>query len=154
MTMLHQSQQQKPDREKIPRALLLAMAMLALSSLLLVTYAQIAGVPDIARPMDLPVAQERLLILSPVREGPVMVTDAETGAVIANSREGSNGFIETVARVLERQRMLSKADAAAPLRLVEFEGGRMALLDTVTDWHMELTGYGADNIAAFAQLLN
>jgi hypothetical protein len=40
------------------------------------------------------------------------------------------------------------------LRLVRRANGHTAIIDPATDWSIELIGYGADNIAAFARLLD
>jgi putative photosynthetic complex assembly protein len=39
------------------------------------------------------------------------------------------------------------------VRLIRFEDGRIALKDDLTGWRAELIGFGADNTAAFARLL-
>jgi hypothetical protein len=41
-----------------------------------------------------------------------------------------------------------------PVRLVAFEDGRLALFDDATEWRAELIGFGRDNYAVFARLLN
>jgi hypothetical protein len=45
-------------------------------------------------------------------------------------------------------------DTQAPLRLVRRENGHVAILDDTTGWSIELIGYGQDNVAAFAKLID
>jgi hypothetical protein len=40
------------------------------------------------------------------------------------------------------------------LRLVRRENGHVAILDDTTGWSIELIGYGQDNVAAFAKLID
>ena len=50
--------------------------------------------------------------------------------------------------------MLQGADSDAPYRVVLRNNSNFAIIDDSTDNVVELIGYGADNIAAFARLLN
>lgn len=142
------------DREKIPLILVRAMFGVALASLLLVSYARITDRPLEGTPVPSPVVAERSLTLSGDRTGVVTVRSAETGAALAVSDEDKNGFISTIWRVLGRQRMQADAAIAAPVILRRHESGRLSLLDTSTGKTIQITGYGPDNMAAFAKLLD
>ena len=77
-----------------------------------------------------------------------------SGETIARSNDDKNGFIGVVHRVMMRERMLNQAPLNAPVRVVRRENGIVAVVDTVTDWSIELVGYGQDNVAAFAKLVD
>ena len=141
------------DREKIPRMLLRAMALLVVVVLLLVTYARLTDRPLEAKPADGPIAMERVLHIIASDGGAAQVLDAN-GSVIANMADGEGGFVAGAWRAINYQRGLNNLDPALPVRLVRFEDGRLALFDDYTGWRMEIMGFGRDNTAAFARLLN
>lgn len=149
---------QPPDaaeRERLQRRALWLMFALAMFTLVSVSIYRLSGAEPVAQPPGGPVAAEREILLErPERNGVVYVRDAGTGAVIVDSGQGRNGFIDTIGRVVDRQRMLDGTPPDAPLRVVRFDSGRIALIDTVSGWRIEITGHGSDNVAAFDRLLD
>ena len=142
----------REDREKIPRILLRAIAILLFLVTGLVAWARIAGIEPSAMPPDLPIVQERQIVLFGSTDGSATVLRPD-GTVIAQMGVNEGGFIAGVQRSLARQRMQSGLDPNAPVRLVRFSDGRMGLRDDLTGWRVELLGFGKDNTAAFARLL-
>ncbi len=140
------------DREMVPRVLLRAMFGLVLAVLALVTYAKLTDRPLEAQPANGPIAQERVLHIFGTMAGSAKVLDAD-GTLIADLDTTQGGFIAGVWRSLNHERNKINADLNAPVRLVRFEDGRLALFDDTTDFRLELIGFGADNTAAFARLL-
>ena len=57
-------------------------------------------------------------------------------------------------RVVDRERMLQDKPSDAPITIVRRTNGNTAILDETTGMAVELIGYGADNVAAFAQFLD
>lgn len=142
------------EKELIPRRLLNATIALVLSSLALVTAAKVFDAPIAATPdMAAPVAVERHIILDGQMNGSATVLDLN-GAVIARFAPDKGGFIAGVNRALDQVRGQHGVGASLPVRLIRFEDGRLALVDDHTGWRAELIGFGPDNYAAFAQLLN
>lgn len=66
---------------------------------------------------------------------------------------GEHTFIRGILRATSRQRMLAGVPQEAPYRLVYWDDGRLALEDLATGEIVDLTGFGASNVASFAQLL-
>lgn len=141
------------DREKIPRLLLRAMALMVIVVLMLVTYARVTDRPLEAKPANGPIAAERVLHIIASDGGGAQVLDAN-GSVVANMADGKGGFVAGAWRAISYQRSLHGLDPNLPVRLVRFEDGRLALFDDHTGWRMEIMGFGRDNTAAFARLLN
>lgn len=142
------------DREKIPTLLLRGMLTLVICSLLIVAYARFTDRPlEATPPANAPIAAERAIILSGAMNGSAQVLDMN-GALIAALSAEEGGFIAGVYRVLVHERKKHDAPIHAPVRLVKFEDGRLALYDDLTGWRAELIGFGRDNYAAFARLLN
>ena len=145
---------QRREREKIPLLLLRAMFVLVLSALAIVSYAVLTDRPlEAMPPSDTPVLAEREIILSGSMNGSAEVMDVN-GTMIASLTPDKGGFIAGVYRVLVRERNKHGVDIHAPIRLVRFADGRLSLRDAHTGWRAELIGFGRDNEAAFARLLN
>ncbi len=141
------------DREMIPRILLRAMFGLVLVTLALVTFARLTDRPLEAMPADGPVAQERVIQIFGSMSGKARVLD-QHGGLIADLSETEGGFVSGVWRSLNHERAKANIDPNAPVRLVQFTDGRLALFDDATGFRVELRGFGADNTAAFLRLLN
>ncbi|MEM0936402.1 MAG: photosynthetic complex assembly protein PuhC [Pseudomonadota bacterium] len=141
------------DKEMIPTVLVKAMFMLALTSLLLVTYAVLTDRPLTGVPQAAPEIASRVIILDGDSKGAVTVTD-ENGVVLADHGADTAGFLSVVWRSMNRTRMLAGVPETDPLRLVEFENGRLAIFDAQTGWSIELGSFGKDNRATFAALLS
>ncbi|WP_224816617.1 photosynthetic complex assembly protein PuhC [Hasllibacter sp. MH4015] len=143
------------DKEMIPTVLIRAMFILCLCVLVIVTYASLTDRPLSAVPPSedvVPVVTERSIQIYAEMDGSARVLDLD-GSVIATFEQDEGGFIAGVYRVLERERGAVGALASDPIRLVRFADGRLGLRDDLTDFRAELVGFGADNEAAFARLL-
>lgn len=145
------------DKDMVPRVLVQAMFALMLASLALVSFAVLSDRPHVGVLKISPIAAETTLILDGTRDGTVAVTTL-AGDIVARSNDDKGGFIGVIWRVLARERMLREIPHpvanTAPVRVVRRENGHIAVLDTVTDWSVELIGYGHDNVAAFARLVD
>lgn len=149
--MTTRSQLAARDREMIPKQLLYGMAALAVSSLALVSYARLTDRPLEGVPTMEPVVAERLLGFAHADDGKVSIT--EGGVEIAHMTGRSAGFIDAYTAALERKRMLSRSDPAAPIRVAAFADGHVVLIDPETDWRVDPRSFGAGAQAAFAALL-
>lgn len=142
------------EDDKIPPILLKGMFGLVLLTLALVTYARVTDKPLAAMPdLDAPIAEEREIVLVGSMTGAATVYDPE-GNVIHEYAADEGGFVAGIWRVLQRERGKIDAPMDAPVRLVRYESGRLSLFDDLTGWRAELVGFGADNTAAFALLLD
>lgn len=149
-----QTQMRHRDRDMVPRVLVQAMFLLMAVSVVIVAYAQWTDRPNSGVLVEAPVVQERAVIMTGSRDMTYTVTDVATGDVIARSSDPLDGFIGVIGRVLERDRLVKRVDGNPPVRLVRRENGNTAIIDDSTGLVVELIGYGADNVAAFAKLLD
>ena len=148
-----EAQMRHRDKEMVPRILVLAMFGLMAASLALVAFAQLSGAPQRGVVEQSPAAVERVITFEATdRQSNYSIFD-ETGAEIARSSETRQGFIGVIGRVLERERTRNGVALDTPVRVVRRENGRVAIIDDATGWSVDLIGYGADNVAAFARLL-
>jgi putative photosynthetic complex assembly protein len=131
------------------------MFVLCLCVLIIVSYARITDRPLSATPPTLeeaPVVQERMIRIFGEMDGSARVLDMN-GNLVADFAPDQGGFVAGIYRVLERERGAVGLDASEPIRLVRFSDGRIGLRDDHTDFRAELFGFGADNEAVFARLL-
>ncbi len=151
-----ETQMRYRDREMVPRVLVRAMFGLMAASLLIVAYAQISGTPNTGVLQAAPVVQERSVLLTNTgdRTGTYAVTDAQTGDLLAMSSDHLGGFYGVIGRVFERERLVHQVEGNPPVIVARRENGNIAILDASTGLDVELIGYGADNVAAFARLID
>jgi len=140
------------DKEMIPVVLLRAMLMLAIASLLLVSYAVFTDRPLVGVPQDAPVLSEHAMVIQGSRRGAVSIL-APDGTLVADMSESDAGFISVVTRALDRVRMQNGVPATEPVRIVTYENGRMALVDDASNWSMELGHFGDVGKNRFAELI-
>ena len=155
MTMTPEQKLVRRDKEMIPRVLIRAMFILCVSVLIIVTYARLTERPPSALPpteAQVPPVAERVIRIFGSMDGSARVLDLD-GNVIATLPADQGGFVAGVYRVLERERGAVGLSGSDPIRLVRFSDGRIALRDDLTDFRAELIGFGADNTAVFARLL-
>lgn len=147
------NQMKMRDREMVPRFLVICMFTLMGLSLALVTFAQVTDQPQRGVVPDSPVTQSRLITLEGSRNTGVAVLDP-TGTEIARSDLNKSGFIDVIWVSVSRERKVNNVTGNPPLTLVRRENGHTAIIDPASNWSIELIGYGADNVAAFARLLD
>lgn len=147
------NQMKHRDRDMVPAFLVKSMFGLMLASVAIVAYAQIMDVPNSGVVADSPVVAERVVTLNGTRDAGVAVLDA-SGVEIAHSTKNKGGFIDVIWVSVSRERTVNGKALDAPLRIVKKENGRVAIIDDTTDFEIELIGYGKDNIAAFARLVD
>ncbi|MCC5961896.1 MAG: photosynthetic complex assembly protein [Rhodobacteraceae bacterium] len=136
--------------DMIPIGLVRGMFALAAVSLALVTYASVTGRERVAIPPPAPVVQEWSISLVGHDAQAVSVYDAN-GTLLADMDHG--GFVTVIQNGLMTMRRRHGLDPALPLTIVQYENGRLAAIDPLTEYRVELTQFGGDNQAAFERLL-
>ena len=140
------------DKEMVPRFLVQAMFALMITVTALVAFAQWTGLPNTGVVTEAPIVKERVVTIAGDRRG--IYTLTENGVEIAVSSDDRAGFIGVIGKVIDRQRMLSGVPFDTPLRIVRRDNGHTAIIDDGTGHTIELSAYGTDNIASFANLLD
>jgi len=141
------------DKDMVPRFLVVAMFSLMAASLAIVAYAQWFDVPNTGVIELAPVERQMTLQFETSREG-VSTVFNENGEIIAHSADDLMGFIGVMGIVIKRERLVADTPNTAPVTLIERTNGTYSIEDPATGWSVELIGYGADNVAAFAKLLD
>jgi putative photosynthetic complex assembly protein len=146
------TQMRHRDRDMVPKVLVRLMFALMIGSVLLVAYDQLSGRPLEGVPVVEPIVAQRAVTLTGDRSGVYTVTD-ESGAVIASSADPLMGFIGVIGRTDVRARTVAGVTGNPPIIIARRADGHIAIIDPATDRVTELVGYGADNVAAFARLV-
>lgn len=147
------NQMKMRDKEMVPRFLVQAMFGLMIGSLALVAYARLTDRPlEGTRPASA-IVEEVSLTMAGTRATGVGLFDSNN-VQVAHSNDNKKGFIDVIWVSINRERSLRGADMAAPIRVVRKDNGQVAILDDATGWSIVLIGYGRDNVAAFADLLD
>ena len=152
MSQLEQQMRHR-DKEMVPTLLVKAMFGLMLATTGIVAYAQWSGTPDVGVLEAAPIEKSREIVLIGDRSG-VYTAQELDGRVLAVSSDPKAGFLGVMGRVVDRERLLQDRSSDAPITVVRRTNGNTAILDETTGMAVELIGYGADNVAAFAQFLD
>jgi putative photosynthetic complex assembly protein len=140
---------QNPDF--VPTALLRAMALLALTSLVVVTAAVVSGRPPVAQPEASAVVREKWIVMEGLSAQAVIVRNTD-GTVLLDLPHG--GFVTVIQSGIHTERRKQGVDQTKPVRIVEYANGRLVAEDPETGWSAELYAFGGDNKAAFERLLD
>lgn len=137
--------------DMIPKGLLVAMCLFALSGVAIASYASLtggarAGVPAVAEAL-----RERSLILEGHSAQAVTVRAAD-GSLLVDLPHG--GFVTVVQNAVATARTRHGVDQSLPVRLVEYANGRLVLEDAATGQSFELYAFGSANKAAFERLFD
>ncbi|WP_322893158.1 MULTISPECIES: photosynthetic complex assembly protein PuhC [unclassified Yoonia] len=142
-----------PEKLLVPPFVARAMFALMFLVVALVAFAKVTDRPVIAAVEQTPIAQSIDVIITGDKTGIYTVTSPD-GTHLASSSDDMAGFLGVMGRVIDRERTVQGVPLDGPLQVVRRENGNIAILDASTGMATELIGYGRDNVAAFAKLLD
>jgi putative photosynthetic complex assembly protein len=96
---------------------------------------------------------ERTLRFFDEPDGTVRIEDGASAEVLARFGVGEGGFIRATVRSLVHQRRIRGQGAEVPFTLTRWENGGLTLYDPVTGRGVEVSSFGPDNRAVYANLL-
>ena len=135
----------------IPRPLLAGAGTLAAIALI---AAAVGRKQALASPAETaPPLVSRALLFEDAADGAVLVKEAGTQVLVARIAVGEGGFVRGTLRSLARVRTRQGIGAEIPFTLSRTADGRIALDDSATGSHVDLTAFGPTNAASFARLL-
>lgn len=141
------------ERELVPRLFVRAMfGMVMICLIMVAAYRWMDGPVQYSAPQA-PIVIEKTLFLEGAMSGAAKVF-SEDGTLIAEYSPEEGGFISGMWRVLQRERTKARVDLNGPVIVRARENNRLEIFDPSTGWGADLMGFGADNSAAFARLLN
>lgn len=143
-----------PEKELVPRFLVQAMFALMLGTVALVAYAQLTGVPNTGVVQSAEIEAERLVWLVGDRNGTDALADAGGTILARATADEKGGFIGVIGIAIHRQRVVAGVTGDAPIRIVRRTDGTIGIIDDSVGKVLEIQGYGPDNVAIFARLLD
>lgn len=138
--------------EHIPPQALIAAGLLVTFSLSLAAIGRFTGIGTLDTPQAEPVRTLELRF-DDAQDGGVLVLHADR-TLLTKLAPGTNGFTRGVVRSLVRHRRMGKIKADPPFKLVLWSDHRLTLTDPATTQSIDLSGFGRDNVRAFARLLD
>jgi len=140
----------KDNNDMIPPGLIGGMFALVLVALALVTFASITGREKVAVPPPAPIV-EKWSIRMIGNDAQAVTVQREDGSLLADMAHG--GFVTVIQNGLMTMRRRHGIDPTLPVDIIRFENGRLAAIDSLTDYRVELTVFGPENLAAFERML-
>lgn len=140
------------SRRFLPRPAVLVPGLL-MAVVVIAGYSSFEGTSSSAHLESAEILQERILNVDGNIAGAAEITD-ENGVLIADYASGEAVFITTIGRVIERQRIQKGVPLDGPIHLRKRAPNRLSVYDPATEAEIRLSGFGQDNIAAFAALLS
>lgn len=136
----------------IPRLVLRAAMALVVFALVAVLVGRQTGTGLVLTPQARSV-ETRALRFEMQADNAIVVKDNRTDRMVALLAPEKDGFIRGVLRGLVRGRAVNRIEGAEVYALTRWSDGRLSVDDTVTGDRFDLNSFGADNLAAFARLL-
>ena len=141
------------DEFHVPWGALAGAALLIGMTIALATVARLTD-RGATRLTLAPTVESRSLQFTDGADGGVVVTDTASKERVAVLPAGHEGFVRVVLRGLAQDRAVSGLGASAPFNLKRLQDGSAVLEDTATGKIVLLNAFGANNLAAFTQLLD
>ncbi|WP_301751758.1 photosynthetic complex assembly protein PuhC [uncultured Erythrobacter sp.] len=141
---------------KVPLMLMGGMVAvaLALTSAVSLGFFERQSVPAEARAAaGIKAADEVTLRFFDEEDGTVRVEDGATAQVLGSFGPGEGGFIRATVRSLVHQRRIRGEGPAVPFTLTRWENDTLTLSDPVTGRSVEVSSFGPDNRAVYANLI-
>jgi putative photosynthetic complex assembly protein len=143
----------------VPEAAIKAVGLLLLAILLLTAAVSFGLINKSADPVasraaaHVGVAEARSLRFADGADGSVIVTDAQSGAVIFTAPAGEGGFLRATVRRLAKVRAAKGIGSQPPFILTRWDNGALSLRDPATGKNAEVIGFGKSQSDMFAAIL-
>lgn len=147
------------DEVTVHKAPLMLMGGIIAASLVLTASVTLGLLPREAVPAEaraaagVKAAEARTLRFFDEADGTVRVEDGASAEVLARFGPGEGGFIRATVRSLVHQRRIRNIGAEVPFTLTQWDNGGLTLADPVTGRSVEVSSFGPDNRAVYANLL-
>lgn len=139
---------------RVPRAPLIAAAVLALFAYGIAISAKVFGVGAAAEPVSVPI-EERAIRFTTQTDGSMQVVDVNTGLnVVRLTSEGGNGFMFGALRGIAYKRSIAKVAPETPFALTRWQNGKITLDDPATGMHIAVNSFGPTQVASFERLFS
>jgi putative photosynthetic complex assembly protein len=136
----------------LPRIILRAAVAMVLFAVAAVAVGRYTGEGLVMTPAAAAV-ETRTLRFEHRPDTAIVVSDHETGRMVALLAPEKDGFIRGVLRGLSRGTALARLEERDVFVLTRWADGRLSIEEPVTGARFDLNSFGKDNLEAFARLL-
>ena len=139
------------EPEIVPKRFLQFLGLLVVLTLTSVFIFRIMNLPLVGVSPKTKVVAE--LTLNFVERGrfDVVVFD-QSGNLLAESTDGSSGFLGVVYNAVKRERIKKRVVTDNYLRLIRYDNGRLVVVDDATDLEIQVNSFGSKNLNVFSSL--
>ena len=134
--------------EIIPKWLLQLLGLLVVVVLISVFIFRILDYPLVGVSPQAKIVREIELDFVERNRFDVVVLD-KYGKVLVESTDGINGFLGVVFNAVKRERIKKRIQGDSTLRIVQYENGRIAVIDDWTGMEIKVSSFGLKNLEAF-----
>ena len=138
-------------QEIIPIKLLKFLALLLLTVLITVFLFRILDLPLVGVAPKSELAQEIVLKFEERDRFDVVIYDKD-GKLVAESRDGSSGFLAVVYNAVKRERIKKRILGDNYLKVRLYTNGRVSVFDEATGLEIYANSFGAQNLNVFGSL--
>ena len=139
--------------EIVPKKFLQVLGLLVVSVLISVFLFKLLDYPLVGTAPKSKVVQEIKLDFVERNRFDVIVLD-KYGKVLAESRDGINGFLGVVFNAIKRERMKKRVEGNNVLRMVRYENNRIVIIDDLTGMEIQVNSFGGKNLEVFRLLFD
>ena len=139
--------------EVMPKKFLQALVLLVLVVLTTVFAYRFMNYPLMGVPPKAMIIKEVDLVFVERNRFDVIVSD-KYGKVLAESTDGINGFLGVVFNAVKRERIKKRIDGDNILRMLQYENGRIAIIDDWTGMEIQVNSFGEKNLEVFSLLFD
>ena len=144
---------QTKQMEIMPKKFLHAVGLLVSFVLVVVFAYRFMDYPLVGVPPKSTIVKEISLDFVERNRFDVIVLD-KYGKVLAESNDGTNGFLGVVFNAVKRERINKRISGDNILRMVQYENGRVAIIDDWTGMEVQVNSFGQKNLEVFRLLFD
>ena len=137
--------------EIVPKRFIQAIAVLILTVLVSVFVFRLMEYPLMGVAPKAQIVEEISITFVERNRFDVVVTD-KYGEVLAESKDGRNGFLGVVFNAVKRERIKKRLTGDNILRMVRYDNGRISVVDDLTGMVIQVNSFGVKNLKVFDSL--
>ena len=139
--------------EIVPKRFLQAIGILIFTVLISVFIFRLMDFPLVGVTPKAKIVREIQLDFIERNRFDVAILD-KYGKILAESTDGNSGFLGVVYNAIKRERIKKRVVGDNVLRMVEYENGRIAVIDDWTGMEIQINSFGMKNLEVFSFLFD
>ena len=145
--------EEKKSPEIVPKRFLQGIGILIFTVLISVFIFRLMDFPLVGVTPKAKIVREIQLDFIERNRFDVAILD-KYGKILAESTDGNSGFLGVVYNAIKRERIKKRVVGDNVLRMVEYENGRIAVIDDWTGMEIQINSFGMKNLEVFSFLFD